>query len=395
MKFTAEEGVAWKVKLPGLGMSTPAVWDDHIVVTCGIDGKDGVLAYNFNGDELWRNTFNDERQGKRETSSGSNPSPVTDGRHVVVYYKSGTLACIDLAGDVLWQKNLQNTYGEDTLWWDVGSSPIIAGSRVVVAVMQGPDRNGAKQKEIGKSYLAAFDLDSGEEAWKVPRQYQRPAESDNAYTTPMLLELGGREVIVLFGADHLTAHDPANGELVWDLDGFNPDDEANWRVIASPAIYDGMLVVPFGRAKFLAGVRLDAAKPEKVWERGGNNLGSDVPSPVARDGKAFVLTDKGRVQCIDVATGKERWAGDLPRNRNNYFASPVLAGDTLYCARQDGVVFAVDVADGFKQLAENDMGENIVATPVPVRGGLLIRGAEHLFWIAGARPQDSQSAVSP
>ena len=37
--------------------------------------------------------------------------------------------------------------------------------------------------------------------------------------------------------------------------------------------------------------------------------------------------------------------------------------------------------DGFELLAENEMGETIIATPVPIRGGLLIRGEEHLFWV--------------
>ena len=49
-------------------------------------------------------------------------------------------------------------------------------------------------------------------------------------------------------------------------------------------------------------------------------------------------------------------------------------------------IFVGQVSDaGFKQLAENDMGERIIATPVPIRGGLLVRGEEHLFWIGPSR----------
>jgi hypothetical protein len=61
----------------------------------------------------------------------------------------------------------------------------------------------------------------------------------------------------------------------------------------------------------------------------------------------------------------------------------VLAGDKLYCTREDGVVFVVGVGDGFKLLSENNMGERIIATPAPVRNGLLIRGETHLFRIGG------------
>ena len=69
----------------------------------------------------------------------------------------------------------------------------------------------------------------------------------------------------------------------------------------------------------------------------------------------------------------------------------MLAGDKLYCTREDGMVFVVGVTDGFKLLAENDMGEKIIATPVPVRDGLLIRGEEHLFRVGG----ESATRASP
>ena len=115
-------------------------------------------------------------------------------------------------------------------------------------------------------------------------------------------------------------------------------------------------------------------------------MGADVPTPVVADGKVYLLSDgrrnSGRITCRDLKTGDELWSAELPRNRNKYYASPVLAGDKLYCAREDGTVFVGRVTDdGFELLAENEMGETIIATPVPIRGGLLIRGEEHLFWV--------------
>ena len=70
------------------------------------------------------------------------------------------------------------------------------------------------------------------------------------------------------------------------------------------------------------------------------------------------------------------------RAGKRYFSSPLLAGDKLYCPREDGVIFVGRVSDdGFELLAENDMGEPTIAAPVPIDGGLLIRGREHLFRI--------------
>lgn len=375
VEFSNEKGVAWKVTLPGVGCSTPAVWDDSIFVTCGIGGKDGVVCYGMDGKERWQKLLGPETPGKHRNGSGSNPSPVTDGKHIVVYFKSGTLACYDFNGKELWQTNVQEKFGKDTLWWDLGTSPVLADGKAIVAVMQADD-----------SYLAAFDVATGELAWKEPRQFDRPEESDQSYTTPEVVQVDGKEQLVVWGADHLTGHDVATGKEIWRCGGFNPDDQPMWRVIASPAIEDGIAVVPFGRGNFLAGIRLggegDVTSTARIWEEEGRGIGADVPVPVVKDGRAYLLGDAGRIACIDVKTGDEIWTDSLPRSRGKFFSSPTLAGDKLYCAREDGAVFVGRVSpEGFEQLAENDMGESIIAAPVAIRGGLLIRGREHLFRI--------------
>lgn len=373
VEFSAKENVAWKVELPGRGTSTPAVWGDQVFVTCGIEGEDGVVCYGLDGKERWRKTLGQERPGKHAKGTGSNPSPATDGEHLVVYFKSGTVACFDLSGEELWKLNLQERYGEDTLWHDLGTSPVLSGGRAIIAVVH-----------EGDSYLVALDLSNGKVAWKTKREYDNPQEADQAYTTPQVVQIEGKDVVVTWGADHLTGHDAVTGKLLWESGGFNPKNEGYWRVIASAAIGDGIAVVPWGRGKFLTGVRVggqgDITKSNLLWEK--QDLGADVPTAVVRDRKAYLLTDAGRIVCLDLQSGDELWSAELPKNRNKYYASPVLAGDKLYCAREDGVIYVCQVSDeGCKQLAENDMGEHVFATPVPVRNSLLIRGEKHLFRI--------------
>lgn len=382
VKFSDSVGVVWKAMLPGIGTSTPAVWGDRIFVTCGIkgdDGKahDGILCFDMHGKELWRHQFGEERHGKNPHGSGSNPSPVTDGEHVVVYYKTGTLACLDPAGNVKWKVNLQERFGKDTLWWDLGTSPVLADGRAIVAVMQD-----------GDSYLVAIDLESGTVAWKQKRQYKTPRESDQSYSTPQVVKVDGKDVVVTWGADHLTGHDAATGKLLWECGGFNPEDVANWRTIASVAVIDGMAIVPYARGESLAGIRIggsgDITKTARVWTKSDRGLSADVPTPVVKDGKIYLLTDKGKISCRDVTTGDELWSANLPANRNKYYASPVLAGEKLYCAREDGIVYVGSVGEkGFTLLTEdgNDMGGRIIASPVPIRGKLLIRGDENLYLI--------------
>ena len=373
IEFSADKNVAWKVELPGRGSSTPAVWGDAIYVTCGIDGQDALVCYDLASREQWRRLLGPEIAGKHPHGSGSNPSPATDGRHVVVFYKSGTVACFDLDGKELWRTNLRERYGDINMWWDLGASPVIAGDRAIVQVLH-----------AGESYLVALDLESGEVLWKQPRQYVVPVEADQSYASPQLATVDGRQIVVILGADHVTGHDVATGELLWECGGLNPENQQMWRNIASVAIADGMAIVPYGRGDFMVALRLDGTgdvtATHKVWEQQG--VGSDVPTPAVRDGCIYVLHDQGRLACLDLQTGDELWSANLPKSRHKCFASPVLAGDLLYSARLDGTVFVGRVTDaGYEPLAENAMGEELVVGPVPVRGGLLIRGPEHLWRI--------------
>src|SRR5690606_33378702 len=130
-----------------------------------------------------------------------------------------------------------------------------------------------------------------------------------------------------------------------------------WRVIASPAFSDGIAVVPYGRAKFTAAVKLggtgDITSSARLWER--TDIGADCPTPVASAGKVYLLSDRGKIHCLDIHTGKDIWVDAIPRASTNYYSSPILAGNLLYCAREDGVVAVVKVGDtGMEVLSSND-----------------------------------------
>jgi outer membrane protein assembly factor BamB len=370
-QFSPTEKVIWKAKLPGVGSSTPIISGEHIFVTCGIEGQDSVVAYDWKGEVVWQKSLGAERAGKHKNGSGSNPSPITDGKNLIVYFKSGTVASLTHGGELNWKTNLQEKFGEDTLWWDLGTSPVFAGGNIVIAVMQ-----------EGESYVVALKPGDGSVAWKVDRTYPVQKETGQSYTTPYLTNIDGQETLVIWGADRLTGHDPKDGKTLWTCGGFNPEDKAMWRVIASPGFSDGIAVVPYGRTKFTAAVKLggkgDITASARLWERA--DLGADCPTPVASGGKVYVLSDRGQINCIDLKTGKDIWVDAIPRASANYYSSPILAGDLLYCAREDGAVAVVKVSDsGMEVLSINDMGELIAAAPVPVRDRLLIRGAQHLY----------------
>ncbi len=371
----SEDNITWKTQLPGTGSSTPAVWGERIFITCPAEGKDALLCYGMDGKEQWRVSFGAETPGKHEKGTGSNPSPLTDGERVYAYYKSGTLAAVDFAGKEVWRVNLQEKHGKDTLWWDLGTSPVLAGGKLVVAVLH-----------EGDSYLVALDAKTGKEAWKTKRVFATTPESDQTYSTPAVIDYGGGKIeVVSWGADHLTGHDAATGKENWQCGGFNPDQEKMWRTIASPSYADGVIVQPYGRGKYVAGVRAggegDVTKTHRLWER--DDHGADVPTPVTGNGRAILLGDRGKLSCHDLTSGEPIWESNLPRDRGNYFASPVLVGSTLVCAREDGALMFGTVGDmEYRFVTELKVGERVVATPVPVNGKLIVRGAEHLMCLS-------------
>jgi len=91
--FSKSKNVKWKVELPGRGSSTPAIWGESIFVTCAIDGEDGIVCFDFDGKEKWRQQLGKEKAGKHRNGSGSNASPVLTDQHIVVYYKSLSDSC--------------------------------------------------------------------------------------------------------------------------------------------------------------------------------------------------------------------------------------------------------------------------------------------------------------
>jgi outer membrane protein assembly factor BamB len=150
-----------------------------------------------------------------------------------------------------------------------------------------------------------------------------------------------------------------------------------------------MAVIAFGRndrnLPRLHGIRLegsgDATATNHVWKR--EDTGTFVPTPVAYKGRVYLVRDRGEVECIDAATGKTVWSDAFPKSRANFYASPVIAGGKLYAPREDGVVFVASVTDDkFELLAENEMHEPVIASPVPAFGRILIRGEENLFCVA-------------
>lgn len=385
MQWSENAGIAWKSELPGRGGSTPILADDNAFLTAGIDGQNTLLAVDVEtGNERWRTALGEDRGNKHRKGSGSNPSAVTDGQHVFAYFRSGDLACVGVDGKVRWQVNLQDEYGDDTLWWDLGSSPTLIGDLVVVAVMQ-----------TGPSYLVAYHRETGKLAWKADRQLGAPEEAAQSYATPIALD--AQNMIAVMGADHLTIHSASDGRELGRVGGFNPNQEKYFRSIASPVVQGDLIVCPYSRGATVTTCRISDVIAGKgrdsiVWHR--DDIGSDVPTPAIANGHVYICGDskqsKGIITAVDLETGKTAWELELPRSRTGFSSSPLIAGNHLYITGEDATTYVVGPLDpGQPELVQvNRLGDNepyTVASPIPVDGALLQRTRNALYRIAGKR----------
>ncbi len=371
------ESAVWQVKLPGKGASCPVVWEETIYITAPDEGIDTALAYDAQGKLLWQTKFGPETPGKhKQLGTSSNASPVTDGTGVFVYFKSGTLAWLEMDGSIRWQHDLVEQYGKQKLYWDQGASPILVGDLVILPRLHG-----------GDSWVAAFDKNTGEIRWKTERNIEAPAENDHGYGTPVLFQHGDRQALLVWCSDQLSAYAVDDGSLLWSCEGFNKEGAKLWPPIATPVIAGDIAIVPVGRDDRMQAqvhaVRLggegDVTATHRLWER--KDYGVFVSSPALYDGRVYCLRHKGKLVCLDPQTGEPLWTEQLPRAAAPYYASPVIAGGILYAAREDGTIFSVRIGESYELLGESPMGEQILATPTPFDGQLLVRTEGHLYCV--------------
>ena len=366
--------LVWKTPLPGRGCSMPIVLDKHIYVTMPVDGEDALVALDWTGKILWQRKLGGEDAGKHRNGSGSNASPTTDGSAIFCFFKSGTLAAIELDGTIRWQTNMVERFGPDTLFWDHGTSPVLTSEHVVMTRMH-----------KGESWLAAFDKVSGKLAWKVARNYEVKIENDHGYATPLVISRDGEEALLLWGAERITIHSAKDGNMIWSCGGFNPDQNKLWPAIATPSIIGDTAIVAYGRndkgSPLLYGVDLRGkgdGSPSFKWKR--TDVSTFVPTPVAYQDSFYMVGDQGKVNRLNPSTGESIWSGEFAKSRKKFYASPLVAGGKIYAPREDGTVFvAQEKAGKLETLSENELGESVIGSPVPSANRILIRGEEHLF----------------
>jgi outer membrane protein assembly factor BamB len=344
LTWSPRENVAWRESLPGYGQSSPVVWGKTVFLTA-VDGKEKerciVLAADVtSGKRLWAKNFPASQKGKNNPSmSRAAPTPVVDSKHVYAFFETGDLLALGHDGMVKWQRSLTTEFGAFKNHHGLGSSLAQTKCAVIVLVDHG-----------GKSYLLAVDKATGKTHWKADRK------SGLSWTSPVVTERGGRELVLVSSNGTLTGYDARDGSELCSLGGLTGN------LIPSPAVEGDVVVVGAGEngltfdmkaaAKSNCCVRLRTADGkfafEKLWE--GKRAVLQHASPVVLSGHVYFLTKSGILHCHDLKTGEERYSERLD---SPCWATPVAVGDRLYCFGKDGVTTVVSAGSVFEKLATN------------------------------------------
>ncbi len=367
--WTATENVAWSLKLPGMGSSTPAVWGDKIFLTTE-EGEDvDLLCVSTAGKELWRHRLGSSDHSKRfmgNEGNNASASPCTDGKYVYTFTGVGDLACFTVDGKTVWDWNAQDKYGKFRIQWGMHTTPLLHKDRLYLTLLHS---NGRK--------IIALDKTTGKEVWSIKREDDAQAECEQAYTSPVIWHKGDKEYLVVLGNDYCTAHELEDGKEIWRVGDLNPKARYNrtLRLVASPLATDDLIVIPTAKNGPVVGIRPDAkgeilpGNPAEQWRRAKGT--PDVPSPLYYDGLVYLCREDGMLICMDAATGKEHYMERTHASLHR--ASPVYADGKIYLTAKDGVVTVVKAGPKFEILATNRLvdkpKDNTAPPPAPPAGG--------------------------
>jgi outer membrane protein assembly factor BamB len=362
----------WKVKLPGVGHSSPVLWGERLFVTSGDEATGTRLVEclrSRDGQRLWSREFAGTRHNKHEDNSFASATPVVDERHVYVSWgtpKEFLVLALGHGGNEVWRTNLGPYQGGHGF----GASMIVHEDLVIVP-----------NDQDGKSSLLALDRGTGKLRWNIPRR------SKASYSTPCVRQLKGQPAELIFTSwEHgITSIDPKAGRINWEMDVFAKGHMET--AIASPIVTGDLVIGTCGwlgvRKEVIAmrpGQGSDKRPSETVY-----TLARSAPlvtTPLVVQDLLFLWSDEGMATCSNVHTGEVYWRERVP---GNYYGSPVCVGKHLYCMSREGEVVVLAASKQYGLVARNPLGEGSHSTPAIANGMMYLRTFSHLLAIGGAK----------
>ena len=361
--------VSWKSPVPGIGYSSPVIWEDKLFITSALPDNQEKLLLCYQcktGELLWQKTVvKSIFEGKHKVNSYASGTPATDGTLVYVSFLDGedvVVAAHDFAGKQIWIQRPGKFFSPHGF----SCSPSIYKDKVIVTINSKGNGEGK-----GHSFLAALNKADGKIIWKIP--LENPAHS---FSTPIFREISGEMQMIYPGNLEVASYNPNDGSKNWFVRGPSED-------FCSSPVYDestGLLLVSSSWPKrILLAINPtgegDVTESHVVWR--STEGACYVPSPVITGDYLFSTMTSGKVHCIDISSGKILWMKDMGRQ----YSSPVVANGLVYMPNDEGLITVIKPGPAFKTVASNAIGEGMNASPAISNGKIYLRGERHLFCI--------------
>jgi outer membrane protein assembly factor BamB len=391
LEWSETKNVRWKVEVPGAGSATPAVWGPKIFVLTAIDtkkeppggapkpppGEPGLSSpspgtiHRFEvlcldratGKTLWSRTAAEAvpHEGHHPSHGYASASPATDGKILVASFGSQGIFAYDLDGVLKWKRDLGKM--KIKVGFGEGISPVLHGGLVLV-----------NRDHEGDSFIIGLDAATGEEKWRQAR------DEKTTWSTPYIVEQGGRVQAVVNGTKRTRSYDPATGALLWECGG------QGLNAIAMPVSRDGLVYCMTGYKTFqLLAIRLDSkgdvtGGPQVSWRR--SDAAPYVASPLVMGPLLYYTKERqGILSCADAATGELMNGPERLVGIDTIYASLAGAAGKVYIVGREGTTLVLKQGPAFQVLASNRLDEGVDASPVLVGKELYLRGARSLYRI--------------
>ncbi|HZE99617.1 MAG TPA: PQQ-binding-like beta-propeller repeat protein [Planctomycetota bacterium] len=392
VEWSETKNIRWKVAIPGMGSATPVVWGGRIFVLTAVDtgrnpdpgkpkpspsGDPGLSTgapatlHRFEvlcldratGKTLWSRTAAEAvpHEGRHPTNSFASGSPATDGKILVASFGSRGLFAYDLDGSLKWSRNLGTM--KIKVGFGEGISPVLHGGLVLV-----------NWDHEGDSFIVALDAATGEEKWRQAR------DEKTTWSTPFIVEFGGRAQAVVNGTKRTRSYDAATGALLWECGG------QGLNAIAMPVSREGLVYCMTGYKGYqLYAIRLDSkgdvtGGAQVAWKR--DDAAPYVASPLLMDNLLYYGKERqGILACADAATGELRFGPERLPGIDTLYASLAGAAGKVYVVGREGTTLVLRHGPKFEVLASNRLEEGVDASPVLVGKELYLRGAKSLYRI--------------
>jgi len=412
--WSETENVVWKIDVPGFSWSSPVVTGDHIFITsaisAGVEPEPIKGLYDPGEENGSKASTNEHRwmlysidfntgliRWQRELHSAPPPmkrhlknsfaseTPVTDGRRVYVYFGNiGFVGAFNMSGETVWQKEIEvyNT----TLEMGTAASPILHEDRLYIV-----------NDNTSRSFMAAFDKDSGEEVWRVDRN-----ERGQNWATPFIWENELRTELVTSGTGGVRSYD-LDGKLLWEIHGMSG------LSIPTPFASHGLVYIssgyPGGGLRPVYAVRSGASGDISLWPEDAMRSGitSGFPGPLNSSAHIawsypllgtyntsaivygdyyYTLLDRGFFLAHDARTGEQIYGRNRLEIGNGFTASPWAYNGKIFLLSEDGDTYVIEAGPEFKIVHKNSLNEMTLATPAVSRGSLILRTQSKLYRIA-------------